>query len=248
MAVLSHDAKFDEPAILAALARGCRYVGAIGSRKRLADRRERLLAAGARREDLDRLRSPIGLDLGGRAPAEIALAIMAEIVAMRYGGTGLAMREKTRPKADPPSPAGRPRRLPPPRSPERDRGRPDGRGRAGGRRLVAIRAAPRRWHRCGAGRCSSTCSTWRRRSVSERSSSSSATTPATIERRLRWRDERRVRNPDPDAGLSSSLRVGLESLGPASEAALILLGDQPLVRVEVIERLLAAVRVRRPGR
>jgi molybdenum cofactor cytidylyltransferase len=60
-----------------------------------------------------------------------------------------------------------------------------------------------------------------------------------IERRLRWRSERRVRNPDPDAGLSSSLRVGLDSLSPTSEAALILLGDQPLVRAEVIEALLA---------
>jgi xanthine dehydrogenase accessory factor len=101
VAVLSHDAKFDEPAITTAFARGCRYVGAIGSRKRLADRRERLVAAGVRREDLDRLRSPVGLDLGGRAPAEIALSIMAEIVAIRYGGSALAVREQTRPKADP---------------------------------------------------------------------------------------------------------------------------------------------------
>ncbi len=60
-----------------------------------------------------------------------------------------------------------------------------------------------------------------------------------IEESLHWRSERRVRNPDPDAGLSSSLRVGIESLGPNSEAALILLGDQPLVRAEVMERLLA---------
>jgi xanthine dehydrogenase accessory factor len=101
VAVLSHDVKFDEPAILTAFARGCRYVGAIGSRKRLADRRERLAEAGARREDLDRLRTPVGLDLGGRAPAEIALSIMAEIVAMRYGGTALAVRDKTRLKVDP---------------------------------------------------------------------------------------------------------------------------------------------------
>jgi xanthine dehydrogenase accessory factor len=95
VAVLSHDAKFDEPAIATAFARGCRYVGAIGSRKRLADRRERLIAAGVPREDLDRLRSPIGLDLGGRAAAEIALSIMAEIVAMRYGGRALDVRDKT---------------------------------------------------------------------------------------------------------------------------------------------------------
>jgi xanthine dehydrogenase accessory factor len=91
--VLSHDAKFDEPAIVAAFARGCRYVGAIGSRSRLAARRERLVAAGVRREDLDRLRSPIGLDLGGRGPAEIALAILSEIVSMRYGRAGLALAD-----------------------------------------------------------------------------------------------------------------------------------------------------------
>jgi len=60
-----------------------------------------------------------------------------------------------------------------------------------------------------------------------------------IERSLRRRSEHCVRNPNPEAGLSSSLRVGLDSLSPASEAALILLGDQPLVRVDVIERLLA---------
>ncbi len=97
--VLSHDVKMDEPAIIAALARGCRYVGAIGSRKRQVDRRERLVAAGARREDLDRLRSPIGLDLGGRAPAETALAIMAEVVAERYDGTGRVLRDKAQAEA-----------------------------------------------------------------------------------------------------------------------------------------------------
>jgi xanthine dehydrogenase accessory factor len=102
--VLSHDAKFDEPAIVTALARGCRYVGAIGARTRLAARRERLIAAGARPEDLDRLRSPIGLDLGGRGPEEIALAIMAEIVAMRYGGTALALRDKAHVEGGPRSP------------------------------------------------------------------------------------------------------------------------------------------------
>jgi molybdenum cofactor cytidylyltransferase len=62
-----------------------------------------------------------------------------------------------------------------------------------------------------------------------------------IERELRWQSERRVRNPNPDAGLSSSLRIGLENLTPASDAALILLGDQPLVRADVIARLLAGL-------
>jgi xanthine dehydrogenase accessory factor len=93
VAVLTHDVKFDEPAIVEALRRGCRYVGAVGSRKTQSDRRERLLAAGVAEADLDRLRGPIGLDLGGRAPAETALAIVAEIVAERYGGSGRPMRE-----------------------------------------------------------------------------------------------------------------------------------------------------------
>jgi molybdenum cofactor cytidylyltransferase len=59
-----------------------------------------------------------------------------------------------------------------------------------------------------------------------------------IEQDLEWRSERLVRNPDPDAGMSGSLRIGLASLGPATEAAVVFLGDQPLVRTEVVERLL----------
>ena len=94
VAVLSHDVKFDEPAIVEALRRGCRYVGAVGSRKTQSDRHARLLGAGVSEADLARLRGPVGLDLGGRAPAETALAILAEIVAERYGGTGAPMRER----------------------------------------------------------------------------------------------------------------------------------------------------------
>jgi len=96
VAVLTHDMKFDEPAIVEALRRGCRYVGAIGSRKTQADRRARLLAAGVEQADLARLRGPIGLDLGGRMPAETALAIMAEVVAERFGGSGVPMRNLAR--------------------------------------------------------------------------------------------------------------------------------------------------------
>ena len=96
VAVLTHDVKFDEPAIVAALARRCRYVGAVGSKKTQADRRARLLDAGVAPDDLGRLRGPIGLDLGGRLPAETALAIMAEIVAERRAGSGRPMRELAR--------------------------------------------------------------------------------------------------------------------------------------------------------
>jgi xanthine dehydrogenase accessory factor len=105
VAVLTHDVKFDEPAIVEALRRGCRYVGAVGSRKTQTDRRARLREAGLGAAELERLRGPIGLDLGGRNPAETALAIMAEIVAERYGGTGVPMRDLARDTAEP-APAG----------------------------------------------------------------------------------------------------------------------------------------------
>jgi xanthine dehydrogenase accessory factor len=91
--VLSHDPKFDEPALRVALRSPAAYVGAIGSRKTQAARRERLREAGLTEEELDRLRGPIGLDLGGRQPAETALAILAEITAARYHGSGRPMRE-----------------------------------------------------------------------------------------------------------------------------------------------------------
>jgi xanthine dehydrogenase accessory factor len=91
VAVLSHDPKFDEPAIQEAIRRGARYVGAIGSRKTQADRRGRLLEAGLSEDELAALHGPIGLDLGGREPAETALAILAEIVAARRGGSAASM-------------------------------------------------------------------------------------------------------------------------------------------------------------
>jgi xanthine dehydrogenase accessory factor len=96
VAVLTHDVKFDEPAIVESLRRGARYVGAVGSRKTQSDRRERLRAAGVTDAELAELRGPIGLDLGGRSPAETALAIMAEVVAARHNASGGPMREKAR--------------------------------------------------------------------------------------------------------------------------------------------------------
>lgn len=83
--LLTHDPKFDEPALELALRSPARYVGAIGSRKTQALRRERLREAGFTEEEVARLHGPVGLDLGGREPAEIALAILAEITAVRYG-------------------------------------------------------------------------------------------------------------------------------------------------------------------
>jgi xanthine dehydrogenase accessory factor len=84
--VLTHDPKFDDPALMIALRSAAGYVGAIGSKKTQAHRRARLRAAGLTDAQLGRLHGPIGLDLGGRAPEETALAILAEMTAVRYGG------------------------------------------------------------------------------------------------------------------------------------------------------------------
>jgi xanthine dehydrogenase accessory factor len=101
VAILTHDPKFDEPAIREALGRGCWYVGAVGSRKTQGDRRARLLEGGVPEDQLARLRGPIGLDLGGKEPAETALAIMSEIVATRFGGSGAPMRDRLAASAAP---------------------------------------------------------------------------------------------------------------------------------------------------
>jgi xanthine dehydrogenase accessory factor len=86
--VLSHDPKFDEPALRLALRSPAAYIGAIGSRKTQAERRERLAAEGFTPDEIARIYGPIGLDLGGRAPAETALAILAEVTQVRYGVEG----------------------------------------------------------------------------------------------------------------------------------------------------------------
>jgi len=78
---LSHDPKIDDPALRAALAGDAFYVGALGSRKTHAQRTERLTALGLTRDQLGRIHAPVGLDIGAQEPEEIALAIMAEIVA-----------------------------------------------------------------------------------------------------------------------------------------------------------------------
>lgn len=83
--VLSHHEGLDGPAIRAALAAGTPYVGAMGSRKTQARRREWLLADGVTDGDLARLRAPVGLDIGADEPGEIAVSIVAEVVAVRRG-------------------------------------------------------------------------------------------------------------------------------------------------------------------
>lgn len=85
LVTLSHDEKFDMPALEAALAADIRYVGALGSRATQARRRGELALRGVAEEQLDSIHGPVGLDLGGREPAEIAVAVLAELVAARHG-------------------------------------------------------------------------------------------------------------------------------------------------------------------
>jgi xanthine dehydrogenase accessory factor len=81
--VFTHDPKFDEPALRAALAGGAGYIGALGSRNTHADRERRLREGGVSDEDLRRISSPCGLDIGARTPAETAIAVLAEVLALR---------------------------------------------------------------------------------------------------------------------------------------------------------------------
>ena len=80
---LSHDPKIDEPALEAAMDSDAFYIGALGSRGNHAKRRERLMTRGYTEQQVDRIFGPIGLPLGGRAPAEIAIATLAQIVEQR---------------------------------------------------------------------------------------------------------------------------------------------------------------------
>jgi xanthine dehydrogenase accessory factor len=91
--VLTHEERLDVPALTSALDAEAFYVGAIGSRRTQAKRRERLLDAGVAEEQLERLSGPAGLDLGAQTPAETAVSILGEILAVRAGRSGGRLRE-----------------------------------------------------------------------------------------------------------------------------------------------------------
>ncbi len=91
--VLTHDPKFDVPVLEVALRTPAGYIGAMGSRRTHEDRLERLREAGLNQAELSRLRSPIGLDLGARTPEETAVSIAAELIQLRWGGTGQALTD-----------------------------------------------------------------------------------------------------------------------------------------------------------
>jgi xanthine dehydrogenase accessory factor len=91
--VLTHDPKFDVPAILAALETAVGYIGAMGSRRTHGERVARLSEAGVSEQDLGRLMAPIGLDLGARTPEEVAISVVAEIIARQTGHRQASLRD-----------------------------------------------------------------------------------------------------------------------------------------------------------
>jgi xanthine dehydrogenase accessory factor len=98
--VLTHDHKFDVPAITAALETAVGYIGAMGSRRTHADRVKRLEAEGVDKAALARVMAPIGLDLGARTPEETAISICAEIIALRTGRRMGSLRDTDGPIHD----------------------------------------------------------------------------------------------------------------------------------------------------
>ncbi|WP_166355089.1 XdhC family protein [Phytoactinopolyspora limicola] len=95
--VLTHDPKFDVPLLEVALRTPAAYIGAMGSRRTHEDRVARLLEAGITLDELARMASPVGLDIGARTPEETAVSIAAEIVAARWSGTGRRLSELSGP-------------------------------------------------------------------------------------------------------------------------------------------------------
>lgn len=91
--VFTHDPKFDQPALAGALASGAGYVGALGSRKTTTDRERRLRESGVGESELARVHAPCGLDIGATTPEEVAISVLAEIVARRSGRSGAPLRE-----------------------------------------------------------------------------------------------------------------------------------------------------------
>jgi xanthine dehydrogenase accessory factor len=93
--ILTHDPKFDVPAIQGALRTKVGYIGVMGSRKTHAKRMERLAEVGLHPDDLVRVMSPIGLDIGARTPEETAISICGEIIARRTGRAAQSLSTTT---------------------------------------------------------------------------------------------------------------------------------------------------------
>jgi xanthine dehydrogenase accessory factor len=95
--VPTHDPKFDVPVLEIALRSPLAYVGAMGSRRTNDERLKRLRERGMTEEQLARLHAPIGLDVGARTPEETAISVAAEIIAARWGGSGVRLSDTVGP-------------------------------------------------------------------------------------------------------------------------------------------------------
>jgi xanthine dehydrogenase accessory factor len=97
IAVLTHEPRFDDPTLTAALRSSAAYIGAMGSRRAHAERLDRLRAAGFTETDFERISAPIGLDLGAANTEETAISILAEIIAAKHGRSGRRLSEIKKP-------------------------------------------------------------------------------------------------------------------------------------------------------
>jgi xanthine dehydrogenase accessory factor len=95
--VFTHDSKFDEPALISALATEAGYIGALGSRRTQRDRAERLREAGVGEEQIERIAAPCGLDIGARTPTETAVSILAEVISVQNARSGDRLSESEGP-------------------------------------------------------------------------------------------------------------------------------------------------------
>ncbi|HRP98269.1 MAG TPA: XdhC family protein [Rhodocyclaceae bacterium] len=220
---LTHDPKLDDPALLSAVTSPVFYIGALGSPRTHARRIERLTEAGCTADALARIHAPVGLDLGGRTPPEIAVSILAQLVHARHArDRGLAADAGYAPSPPPGCTphvaalvlaAGMSSRM-----------------GAANKLLAAVDGVP-----------------MVARAVDAALASRAASVTVVVGHEgdavaaaLAGRAVRIVRNPDYAQGMSTSLRCGLAALPAAAQAVVVLLGDMPRVGAGHVDRLIAA--------
>ena len=240
LVALTHDPKIDDPALIAALSRPTKYIGALGSRRTHAQRLARLReegGGGVSEDSLSRIHAPVGLDIGARSAAEIALAIAAEIVAEFRGG-GLLAKIDERPS---------------PRIPKAARRRPV---------IAAVLLAAGESKRMG--KENKLLADWRGKPLARYAAETltKAKENGIIDEiiAVTGRDNQLIedalaelpltftRNFNYESGMASSIKRGLKSVGDKADAALFVLADMPLVSAQTISALADAINLGGGGR